>query len=320
MIRVGYGERVNTFFQSNPRLCSRIAHHLEFADYACNETTVARRTHDHRSRRLACESHIHLSLKALILDVDGTLADTEEAHRRAFNEAFRSHGLDWNWSKPQYAELLLTTGGKERIAAFAKTLFLPAADRAAVIEKIPALHKAKTANYTRIINSGEVPLRDGVERLLDEARAAGIRLGIATTTTFENIQALLHTTLGPAALDRFEVIGAGDQVAHKKPAPDIYLHVLEKMGLPAEACVAIEDSVNGLGAAKAAGLFTIVTPSYWTQGEDFSEADLMLPSLGSAARPLTHRAAMLVGNGVLGIKEIEERLMVARKARLASGG
>lgn len=254
-----------------------------------------------------------MSLKALILDVDGTLADTEEAHRRAFNEAFRAQGLDWNWSKPQYAELLLTTGGKERIAAFVKTLFLPAAERAAVIEKIPAIHKAKTANYARIINSGEVPLRDGVERLLDEARDAGIRLAIATTTTFENIQALLHTTLGSAALDRFAVIGAGDQVARKKPAPDIYLHVLDKLGLPAGECVAIEDSTNGLLAAKAAGLYTIVTPSYWTQGEDFSDADLMVPSLGSSARPLTHRAAMLVGKGVLGVREIEERLMLSKR-------
>ncbi len=252
-----------------------------------------------------------MSLRALIFDVDGTLADTEEAHRRAFNEAFREHGLDWNWSKPQYAELLLTTGGKERIAAYLQTLALAPEERAELMQRVPDLHRTKTANYMRIIKSGEVPLRDGVERLLDEARSARIVLGIATTTTFDNIAALLETTLGPAALERFAVIGAGDDVARKKPAPDIYLHVLGKLGLRAAECAALEDSANGLAAAKVAGLFTIVTPSYWTREENFSAADLVLPSLGSIERPFNDRAAMLLGKGWLGVRDIEQRMMAA---------
>jgi HAD superfamily hydrolase (TIGR01509 family) len=254
-----------------------------------------------------------MTLRALIFDVDGTLADTEEAHRRAFNDAFREHGLDWNWTKPQYAELLLTTGGKERIGAYLQTLALTPEQHTALLQRVPDLHRTKTANYMRIIASGEVPLRDGVERLLDEAQAAGIALGIATTTTYDNIAALLTTTLGASALARFAVIGAGDQVARKKPAPDIYVHVLEKLGLPAADCAAIEDSANGLRSAKAAHLFTIVTPSYWTRDEDFSAADLVLPGLGSMARPLNERAAMLLGNGWLGIRDIEQRMKAARE-------
>ncbi|MGA2709695.1 MAG: HAD family hydrolase [Steroidobacteraceae bacterium] len=255
-----------------------------------------------------------MRLKALLFDVDGTLADTEEAHRRAFNEAFREHGLDWNWTKPQYAQLLRTTGGKERIAAYINSLPLQPAQRSAAMERIGALHKAKTAKYMRIINAGEVPLREGVERLLDEAKAAGVVLGIATTTTFDNIQALLQTTLGPDALARFAVIGAGDQVPCKKPAPDIYKYVLHRLGLRPQDCVAIEDSTNGAASAKAAGLFTIVTPCYWTEGEDFAAADLVLPGLGSDERPLTDRVAGLIGNDKLGIEEIEAQLKAAERS------
>jgi HAD superfamily hydrolase (TIGR01509 family) len=253
-----------------------------------------------------------LSLKALIFDVDGTLADTEEAHRCAFNESFAEHGLDWNWTKPLYAELLLTTGGKERIAAYVNTLNLPVERRAQILAQIPALHAAKTQRYMQIVQAGGIPLRDGVERLLGEARASGVALGIATTTSLQNIVALLAKTLGPDALGWFQAVSAGDDVPRKKPAPDVYLDALRKLGLSPCECVALEDSANGLRAAKAAGLFTIVTPSYWTSGEDFSAADLVLPSLGPCARPLAHRPGMLPGGMELRIEEIEDKLSKAR--------
>jgi len=220
-----------------------------------------------------------MKLKALIFDVDGTLADTEEAHRCAFNEAFQEMGLDWNWSKPKYAHLLSVTGGKERLEAYIRSLALKPDAEEPLLKLIPALHQTKTARYTRMICDGQVPLRPGVLHLLDEAARCNVGLAIATTTTFANIEALLRTALGANALERFAVIGAGDQVARKKPAGDIYVWVLERLGLQADQCVAIEDSVNGLRAAKAAGLYTIVTPSYWTNTEDFSAADLVLPSL-----------------------------------------
>lgn len=252
-------------------------------------------------------------LEALIFDVDGTLADTEEAHRCAFNEAFDQLGLPWNWSRPKYAHLLLTAGGKERLAAYIHSLDLPAPGRRELLGRIEDIHRAKTANYTRRVLAGGVALRDGVERLIDEAGRCGVRLAVATTTTFDNVEALLRTGLGPGALDRFAVIGAAGDAVRKKPAPDIYEYVLRRLGASPQECVAMEDSANGLRAAKAAGLFTIVTPSYWTRTEDFSGADLVLPSLGSTLRPLTPRAAALVGNTVLGIREICRQLYTLRE-------
>lgn len=247
-------------------------------------------------------------LKALIFDVDGTLANTEETHRLAFNEAFTQHGLDWHWSESVYADLLKTTGGKERIAAYLSTLALTAADRDRHAAIIPDLHRSKTAIYTRRVKAGEVALRDGVVRLLDEAQSADVQLAIATTTSFDNIAVLLESSIGPFSLKRFAAIGAGDQVKRKKPAPDVYESVLKQLGLPPEACVAFEDSRNGLVSAKAAGLFTVVTPSYWTLNEDFSGADLLLSTLGSAAAPLPASEAHRVGSSVLGIAQIEHHL------------
>ena len=249
-----------------------------------------------------------MRLKALIFDVDGTLADTEEAHRGAFNEAFRRHGLQWNWSKPKYAHLLLTAGGKERLRAYIGSLALPAAERLELAGRIAAIHKTKTEIYTSMVASGQVPLRDGVERLIDEAARANVQLAIASTTTLANIETLLRSTLGRYSMQRFAVIGAGDQVRHKKPAPEIYRFVMRELARFAEDCVAIEDSPNGLTAAKTAGLYTVVTPSYWTVGDDFSAADLVLPSLGSPARPLPPHAVALLGSSVLGIHEIERQL------------
>jgi len=222
-----------------------------------------------------------MKLKALIFDVDGTLADTEEAHRCAFNEAFRRHGVDWNWSKSQYALLLTITGGKERLAAYINSLAISLSEHCALTDRIAAIHKTKTDVYASMVVAGQVSLRDGVERLIDEAALANVQLAIASTTTLANIETLLRTTLGPYSLQRFAVVGAGDQVRRKKPAPEIYRFVLRELNRAAGECVAIEDSRNGLRAAKSAGLYTVVTPSYWTRAEDFSAADMVLPSLGS---------------------------------------
>lgn len=254
-----------------------------------------------------------MKLSGLIFDVDGTLADTEEAHRCAFNQAFEQMGLEWNWSKPKYAHLLLTAGGKERLGAYIASLSLSSAERQALTGRIGEIHRVKTAHFTRMVLAGDVPLRDGVARLIDEAARLRVRLSIASTTTFANIEALLRTNLGADALDRFAVIGAADQARRKKPAPDIYEYVLRQLNASPEECVAVEDSSNGLRAAKAAGLYTIVTPGYWTRTEDFSAADLVLPSLGSPERPLPARAAALLGNSMLGIRDIDRQLNAIRE-------
>ena len=224
-----------------------------------------------------------IELKALLFDVDGTLADTErDGHRIAFNQAFADAGLDWDWSVSIYGELLRVTGGKERIK-FYLDKYLPDFQPPTGVpldEYIAGLHQSKTRFYTELLKTGAIPLREGVERLLREARQAGLRLAIATTTTPANVSALLASTLGEEGESMFELIAAGDIVPAKKPASDIYDYALDKMGLRAEECLAIEDSDNGLTSARGAGLETIITVNGYTEAQDFSGAMLVLNKLG----------------------------------------
>lgn len=236
------------------------------------------------------------TLQALIFDVDGTLADTErDGHRLAFNAAFAEAGLSWHWDAALYGELLAVTGGKERIRHFCEKHEPEFLQRADADERIKALHAAKTRHYLELVGKGGIPLQPGVARLMREARAAGLRLAIATTTTPENVTSLLAASLAPDAPEWFEVIGAGDVVPKKKPAPDIYLWVLEKMGLPASACLAFEDSANGLKAALASGLATIVTESEYTLDHDFTGALAVLSDLGEPDKPCIARRGELHG-------------------------
>lgn len=225
-------------------------------------------------------------LRAVIFDVDGTLADTErDGHRPAFNAAFREYGLDWEWDVPLYGELLAVTGGKERMRAYCANYRPDFLQRADADDLIAELHRAKTRHYVAFMERGEVPPRPGVVRLIRDLRAAGVRVAIATTTTPANVDALLAHTLHDLPTGAFEVIGAGDIVPAKKPAPDIYAWVLDRMGLAADACLAVEDSRNGVLAARGAGLPVLVTQSAYTAGEDFSGALAVLSDLGEPDRP-----------------------------------
>jgi HAD superfamily hydrolase (TIGR01509 family) len=214
--------------------------------------------------------------RALILDVDGTLAETEEAHRQAFNEAFVQTGLDWCWGRTVYKDLLRVTGGKERIRAFDR---MRQALGSLSDPEIAELHRIKTARYVNLIASGGCPLRPGVAELLASAKMRGQRLAIATTTSHANIDALLSVALGQDWAGRFEVVVAGDDVAHKKPAPDVYLDVLAKLALPGTDCIAFEDSCNGLFSASRAGIGVVITRSVYFNDEDFSEALIAVDDL-----------------------------------------
>ena len=254
-----------------------------------------------------------MAIEALIFDVDGTLADTEESHRVAFNLAFERLRLGWVWTPADYRELLKTTGGKERIRAHIETLDVPAAERRRLATMVPAIHAEKTRFYSAFVADGAVPLRDGVARLLDEALAAGCKLAIASTTTAINIDALLQSTLGSGGLEMFSVIACGDQVQAKKPAPDIYRLALQHLGLEAGQAVALEDSSNGLQSAVAAGLWTVVTPTFWTQGSDFGAAGLLLPRLGEPSDPIEGEpGGKLHAAGWLTLAELLEQATPAR--------
>ena len=221
-----------------------------------------------------------MTLLALLFDVDGTLADTErDGHRPAFNQAFKDAGLDWHWDVALYGKLLAVTGGKERMKHYIDR-FRPDYRKPDHFDALVAdLHKAKTRHYTKLAADGGIPMRPGVRRLLNEARAAGLRLAIATTTTPENVTVLLEHSLGSGTQDWFEVIAAGDIVPSKKPAPDIYHYALEKMGLNPADCLAFEDSENGLRASLGAGLKTLVTVNDYTLDHDFTGAAVVLPDL-----------------------------------------
>lgn len=247
---------------------------------------------------------MRLNISALVFDVDGTLADTEEAHREAFNRAFLAHGLEFCWSRALYRELLQVTGGKERLAAFFERIRLTVGERRRLSGLIPGLHATKTAFYRHRIERGGVPMRPGVRRLMIEARAAGVRLAIASTTSPANVSALLEGALGNEALDEFSVIATGDAVPRKKPAPDIYLLALGRLGVTARCAVAFEDSAIGVAAAKAAGLFTVATPSPWTREQDFAAADLVLPSLADPDSPLEMADERRIGAPCLGLEQL----------------
>lgn len=220
-------------------------------------------------------------LQALIFDVDGTLADTERAHMAAFNHAFKEMGMDWVWDEVLYTRLLDISGGKERILHYWKQVNpdVKALNAQDLNDRIDRIHQLKTAAYENAVNQGAVSLRPGVLRLMDEALGAGLQLAIATTTSPVNIAALLRHAIGSDWRMNFSAIGDASTAPIKKPHPQVYLQMLEALQLPAAQCLAFEDSNNGLRAAMAAGLATIVTPNNFTAHHDFTGALRVVPDL-----------------------------------------
>ncbi|MBI1389983.1 MAG: HAD-IA family hydrolase [bacterium] len=218
-------------------------------------------------------------IDALIFDCDGVLVDTEkDGHRVAFNLAFQQKGLPIEWSEAKYGELLKIGGGKERMRHFFDEEGWPAdePDRDAFILE---LHHLKTDLFMQCIESGRLPLRPGVARLIDEAIAQGVTLAVCSTSNERAVTRVVETMLGPERGEKIRIF-AGDMARRKKPDPEIYNLASRTLSLDPARCMVIEDSRNGLLAAKAAGMKCIVTKSAYTVDEDFSEADRVVDCLG----------------------------------------
>ncbi|GAB3580994.1 HAD family hydrolase [Leifsonia lichenia] len=228
-------------------------------------------------------------MPALIFDCDGVLADTERnGHLPAFNRTFEEEGVPVHWSDDDYRQKVLIGGGKERMASILTPEFVAAnglpPDAEGQAELLARWHKRKTALYTELVESGALPARPGIARIAEQADAAGWALAVASTSAEPSVRAVLEHAVGERLAARFSVF-AGDIVPAKKPAPDIYLLAIDRLGIGPDDAVVIEDSGNGVLAAVAAGLRTVVTVSTYTVDEDFGGASIVLSSLGDEEEP-----------------------------------
>ncbi len=218
-------------------------------------------------------------IKAVFFDQDGVIIDTErDGHRVAFNQTFKEFGYDFQWSVEKYFELLQISGGKERMRHYLHTdgfgVEIKPEDEDQLIKD---MHKKKTQTFVELIESGKLPLRPGVKRLMQEVLDAGLTLAVCTTSNERAALAVAHGILKEI---KFAFILAGDIVSRKKPDPEIYNLALQKTGLQPEECIVIEDSLNGVRAAKAAGLNVVATTNIYTEREDLSQADIIVTCLG----------------------------------------
>ena len=225
------------------------------------------------------------SLKAIIFDVDGTLANTEETHRQSFNIAFTEFDLPYQWSEQEYTELLSISGGRERILAYLKDRNHEIQGDMSLRDFALHIHQRKSEIYREKLIAGHIGLRIGVQRLITEALQHDIKLAIATATSYANVKTLLENNLGPDVLTQFDAIVTSDIVKDKKPSPVVYQFALAELGLTPQECIAIEDTTNGNVAACASGLKTVITTHAFTIDNDFTGASLILDQLGDPDKP-----------------------------------
>lgn len=219
--------------------------------------------------------------------MDGTLADTEDIHRQAFNAAFAEFKFPFHWDQTEYKRLLTISGGRERLRQYLLIHVTSSGHAESLLQLANRLHDRKSEIYRQLLVNGHIGLRPGIRRLINEAAARGITLAIATSSSTRNVETLLKEALGKDALDLFSVIVTCDLVDEKKPSPTVYLYALNKLGLDADNCIALEDTRNGNLAALSAGLATVITTHLFTIDNDFNGAALVLDQLGEPDSPAT---------------------------------
>ncbi|WP_036922532.1 HAD-IA family hydrolase [Propionicicella superfundia] len=235
--------------------------------------------------------------KALLLDCDGVLADTEEfGHLVAFNQVFDEFGYPFRWSKEEYARLLKVGGGKERVRAYATATGVDLGFDGDLVVASTAIHRRKTEIYIELVTTGRLPERPGIRRLVDEVLDAGWTVAVASTSALESVRSVLRAVVDPEAFARVAGIFAGDVVENKKPAPDVYLLALDALGLDPADTVVIEDSEAGAAAAHAAGLKHLVTLSSFTGTDAFPDATAVVDSLGDPGVPVRVQDGLDVRN------------------------
>ncbi|HEY0974130.1 MAG TPA: HAD-IA family hydrolase [Solimonas sp.] len=233
-----------------------------------------------------------MTLRAVLFDVDGTLADTEAlGHRPAYNRAFRKLGLPFRWGPKLYRRLLRQPGGRERLKHYVQHFNPDLGAEAVEVQQdldawVAKVHELKSAYFKKLMRHGRVPLRPGIARLMREARAADLRLAIVTNASLKTLQPVLRYSMGPELAAEVAVIASGEEVQRKKPAPDLYRLAMQRLGVTAQHCVALEDSEMGLEAAAAAGVPAVVTVNSDTLEQDFAEAALVVSSLGEPGAPM----------------------------------
>ena len=212
-----------------------------------------------------------MNYKAILFGSIGTLIETSELQRTAFNQAFSENGLDWNWNPTQYQDLLKKSGGRQRIEDFAA--------QQGIEVDASKLHDEKTKIFDELMVSGDVLLRPGVANLIDQANDNGIKLAFVTSTSKDNVDAVFQALKNQLNRSNFSFIGNDKMVSNAKPKPDIYLKALSGLNLKADDCVAIEDTEVSMQSALAASIKCIAFPGAFAKDNDFSSAILVTDKL-----------------------------------------
>ncbi len=240
-------------------------------------------------------------LSAVLFDVDGTISETEDFHRKSFNEAFKEFNLDWFWDEAIYTELINIGDGKERIEYYIKRAWPEMLEYKNLTKYINSIHKVKNEIFKDFVLDSDIKFRPGVLRLINELKEKNVRIAIVSSTTQEDLFTLFKKGLNMDPNSTFDLIAHGGCTENKRPSPEIYEWILEKMRIAPQSCVAIEDSLRGLRSAVNANINVLVTPSIYTKKEDFKEANIVVSSLGEYDEPFKVIQGKVHGNKLVNI-------------------